>query len=255
MERVNRMTISAVMVMFIWICVARASGTHVPTDSALTQWEELPEIAQRVVGDSSLVHANITLATAFSERFMSVSHVRFRSSDELVGLMSEGETTDAKVWDSGARRHVVRDRNRLKPGTERACPFRIRGINSGGSQPLCMGDAEEYVPLNDGSVVTVPLMGAVFMPEAPHDIISPGILEKDGFCSWDGKLPDGRSVVLENHRFILMPACKPRQKTHTLASKEQSILVGEENTTNETKAWGTLLYWFSGVAIDISVMQ
>ena len=139
-----------------------------------------------------------------------------------------------KVWDSGARRHVVRDRNRLKPGTERACPFRIRGINSGGSQPLCMGDAEEYVPLNDGSVVTVPLMGAVFMPEAPHDIISPGILEKDGFCSWDGKLPDGRSVVLENHRFILMPACKPRQKTHTLASKEQSILVGEENTTNET---------------------
>ena len=51
--------------------------------------------------------------------------------------------------------------------------------------------------------------------QAPHDIISPGMLERDGVCDWAGFFPDGARVVLQNHRFITMPRCDPGQATHT----------------------------------------
>ena len=67
---------------------------------------------------------------AAGERPERLSEAAFLDAEaELVALLSDSEQVDAKVWDSGARRPVVRSRTRLKPETIKPCPFLVRGIN------------------------------------------------------------------------------------------------------------------------------
>ena len=272
-EFTRRYTTVSVILLFIWFCVLRASA-HSPSGTTLLQRQLLPAIAKSASCDTPIVQANISLAHAVSERYLSVAYVDFVDEAELVALLDPDQVACAIVWDSGARRHVVRNRQRFAQGTIKPCPFRVRGINSSGKQPECMGDAEEWFPLDDGTVTKQILKDAVLIPEAPHDVVGAGLFE---FCDWTGKLPDGRKVVLENHRFILMPHCTPGQQTHTFAPSEAApsktaVLIAVENREHVLEAKpknvtfaspsvpprpklappSDLLYWFSGTDVSES---
>ena len=100
------------------------------------------------------------------------------------------------------------------------------------------------------------LRDAVVIEQAPHEIISPGMLERDGVCDWAGFFPDGARVVLRNHRFITMPRCDPGQTTHThIGTSGGSELVTDvhsvdDNANFDGSANKTLLYWFSGTSTE-----
>ena len=175
----------------------------------------LPDVADRLVGPSALVRANIRWAHSVSEHWFNTTHIDFIGEEEFVGIFGVAILTDALVWDSGSRRHVVRAKNRLIPSSIKPCNFTVRGINTGGMQPSWMGDVEELLPLRGGGVVRCLLKGAVCIEQSPHDIISACLLENDGVCDWRGVLPDGNEVYLENHRFLLMPRCTTGQTTHS----------------------------------------
>ena len=40
--------------------------------------------------------------------------------------------------------------------------------------------------MTDGTVVRTLLKEAVCIKEAPHNVVSPGRLENEGLCAWDG---------------------------------------------------------------------
>ena len=142
-----------------------------------------------------------------------------------MGIFGVAILTDALVWDSGARRHVVRAKNRLIPSSIKPCNFTVRGINTGGMQPSWMGDVEELLPLRGGGVVRCLLKGAVCIEQSPHDIISACLLENDGVCDWRGVLPDGNEVYLKNHRFLLMPRCTTKgQTTHSFDTGGNAVM-------------------------------
>jgi hypothetical protein len=213
MRRVNRGAAVTVMLCFVCFCVARASA-DTSTEAQLLRRHQLPEVARLLTGDSRLVRSSISAAHAVSERMLGVSHVDFYSSDELVTLIP-GANSSTMIWDSGSRRHVVCSRDELIPSSITPCPFRIRGIHSTGKHPDCMGDAPLAVPLDDGTVATFMRKGAVCIREAPHEVVSPGLFQRDGYCSWDGRLDDGRKVVLDSHDVLItLPRCAANQTTH-----------------------------------------
>ena len=92
----------------------------------------LPDVADRLVGSSALVRVNIQRAHSVSERWFNTTHIDFIDEEEFVGIFGVATLADALVWDSGARRHVVRAKNRLIPSSIKPCNFTVRGINTGG---------------------------------------------------------------------------------------------------------------------------
>ena len=222
-DMVNRQTAAAILALFIWLCVTLTTALP-STEERLVQQNLLSEIADRVTGPTQWANVNLKYAHAVSEVLFNVSRVDFVCPEELVAILGS-HASDAVVWDTGARRHVVRSRARLLPGTIRQCDFTIRGINSGGKQPECMGDAVEYFPLCGGDVIKLTLKGAVLMPEAPHDIVGAGLLEPE--CDWRGNVSSGGVVYLENHRFLLMPKCAPGRTRHSHDRSAVSVMVAD----------------------------
>ena len=220
---VNQHTVVAVLVIFIWTCVVKASATAQPCDASLYDQQLLPDVIHHMSGSSMLTlktaHANLQMAHVINSMVTGTALINFTNTDELVAVLGDDAVATARVWDSGARRHVVRDSSRMISSTIKPCNFRVRGINTGGRQPKCMGDVEEYLPLEDGTVRYCLLKGVVCIEESPHDIISPGLLEEDGFCSWTGRLVDGQQVLIENHRFLVVPKCTVGQTTHGFCPK------------------------------------
>jgi len=159
---------------------------------------------------------------------MRVTFVDFTSEGELIAVLGAQNAKSAQVWDTGARRHVVRSTDRMIKGTIRPCNFTVRGINTGGMQPRHMGDVEAFLPLRGGTIERCVLKGAVCIEQSPHDIVSACLLENDGVCDWRGCLPDGREVYLENHRFLLMPNCRDGQTSHDFDADSNGVMfVGE----------------------------
>ena len=160
---------------------------------------------------------------------MRVTFVDFTSEGELIAVLGAQNAKSAQVWDTGARRHVVRSTDRMIKGTIRPCNFNVRGINTGGMQPRHMGDVEAFLPLRGGTIERCVLKGAVCIEQSPHDIVSACLLENDGVCDWRGCLPDGREVYLENHRFLLMPRCAAGQLKHDFDAGSNGVMfVGEQ---------------------------
>ena len=96
-ERVNRHALVAMLLAFIWICVARASAAF-PSEARLLQRRMLPDIAKRVTGATPFVKANIDLAHALSEKLLRTVHIDFVLGEELVAILGEQHATDARVY-------------------------------------------------------------------------------------------------------------------------------------------------------------
>ena len=146
-NEVNQHVMVMILLGFIWWCVAKASALSEPSMMIQQQRTMLPDVADRLVGSSALVRVNIRWAHSVSEHWFNTTHIDFTGEEEFVGIFGVAILTDALVWDSGARRHVVRAKNRLIPSSIKPCNFTVRGINTGGMQPSWMGDVEEFQPL------------------------------------------------------------------------------------------------------------
>ena len=220
---VNHHTVIAMLLAFIWMCVVRASAVSAPSLAAMQHRGLLPDIADRC-GGSHFVRFNIRCAHAVTERVYSIAHIDFALEEELIAILGIENAMSACVWDTGARRHVVRSTDRMIKGSIRPCNFTVRGINTGGMQPQHMGDVEAFLPLRGGTVERCVLKGAVCIEQSPHDIISSCLLENDGVCDWRGFLPDGREVYLENHRFLLMPNLRANQTSHDFDAEGNGVI-------------------------------
>ena len=144
----------------------------------MAQRHILSDIADRVTGPTPWAVANLRYAHTVTETLFNVSYVDFVHREELIAILGHEHASDALVWDTGARRHVVRSRSRFIKGSIKPCTFTIRGVNAGGKQPECMGDVVEFLPLRGGTVVKCVLQGAVLLKDAPHDIIGACLLSE-----------------------------------------------------------------------------
>ena len=102
----------------------------------------------------------------------------------------------------------------------------IRGVTGGTSSPLGIMDVLERFPLSDGTVIEAVCRKAVCIEQAPHDIVAPSTLD---FCEWDGWLPDGRRVVIENHGFMVVPRVSSGSSTHSLLGKSPEVCTTESS--------------------------
>ena len=59
-----------------------------------------------------------------------------------------------------------------------------------------MGDTDEYIPLDDGSVLQYEIKGAVCIPDAPHDIIAAGVMGVPAKVKQDVQALDARTARL-----------------------------------------------------------
>ena len=221
-------TLFMVLLIFVWVCVWRASAHEEASGEALAQRRLLPEIINRAAlhpVTTAAIHQCTGCAHGLFERWNGTVHIDFESGDEIIAILGASSAMMAVVWDTGSRRHVVKSSSEFVPGTEKPCPFRIRGINTGGRQPKSMGDVDRVFPIWGGGTVTHRCKDAVCIEEAPHGIVGAGLLEEEGLCDWRGELLNGKGrVYLENHRFLLMPYCKPGQTTHDFDDKADGVM-------------------------------
>jgi hypothetical protein len=133
----NQHTVALVLIVFIWMCVMRASASPNPSTMIQQHRQLLPDVADRIVGPSAVVSANIRLAHAVSERWFHTVNIDFVDREELIAILGDENLPSALVWDTGARRHVVRSKSKFIKGSIKPCNFTVRGINSGGKQPAC----------------------------------------------------------------------------------------------------------------------
>ena len=229
----NQHTVAFVLIVFIWMCVMRASASPNPSTMIQQHRQLLPDVADRIVGPSAVVSANIRLAHAVSERWFHTVNIDFVDREELIAILGDENLPSALVWDTGARRHVVRSKSKFIKGSIKPCNFTVRGINSGGKQPACMGDVQIALPLRGGTVHRCVLKGAVLIESSPHDIIGACLLENDGVCSWRGALPDGREVYLENHRLLLLPQSVSTRR-HTTSTPTRTASCSWASATAST---------------------
>ena len=265
--------VTLVFVVFMCVCVKNTSASQ-PSVQDLVLRQQLPAIAYEL-GDSPVARASLSIATSVSEHLYNIKYFDFVSTDEIVATLGFDELK-CIIWDTGAKRCVICDPSIFVPGTQKPCPFRIRGVNSVASRPHSMGDVDIGLPLEDGSVVTVRAKGVVCILNSPHDIISPCALDEAGVCSWNGELPDGRKVLLHNHRFLVMPRCAAGSKSHDYPVPERVLIATDvfaskgasENTCPQKAASVAavvtpkpvtlspargMLYWFSGECTPGSV--
>jgi len=110
-----------------------------------------------------------------------------------------------------------------------------------------MGDVRTPLPVDDGTVRVVVERDVVILADAPHDIISPGRLEKANVCKWDGTFNDGKRVVLINDGFLRVPLVDPLRSTHEFTSTTACTSKVTATVSVTTTAHRGLLYWFSGL--------
>lgn len=107
------------LAVFVWLCVTQASAKPQPSDSFLLEQQLLPDVISLVTVPSSLahraVHANLRLAHALNGMVTRTALINFTDYGEIVAVLGTDDVADARVWDSGARRHVVRDSSRMVP--------------------------------------------------------------------------------------------------------------------------------------------
>ena len=81
------------------------------------------------------------------------------------------------------------------------------------------------------------VMSAAVLPDPQYNKGPPGHYKIDELCSWNGKLPDGRTVALEGHCISLTPAGKPRLHPEAIdKDTAASSKVSDWDTLNEGEA-------------------
>eukprot|EP00964_Phaeocystis_antarctica_P120107 scaffold83861_cov62-Phaeocystis_antarctica.AAC.1 len=90
----------------------KASASSDPSMATLQQRGLLTDISDRC-GGQWYVRLNIRCAHAATERVYNIAHIDFVSEGELVAILGMEGASTAMVWDTGARRHVVRSVDRM----------------------------------------------------------------------------------------------------------------------------------------------
>jgi len=206
-RRMERGTLTLILLAFMWFCLAR--GTALSTHDHKHLVEHFSE--------NQLVIRNLAVTESLHVMWHGGMILDYESFED-VALVAESAGAGLCIWDTGAKRGVRRDRSTLLPGTSKPCPFRIRSVLSGTRVPECMGDVRTPLPVDDGTVRVVVERDVVILADAPHDIISPGRLEKANVCKWDGTFNDGKRVVLINDGFLRVPLVDPLRSTHEFTS-------------------------------------
>ena len=143
---VKHHTVIIFLAIFIWWYVVQASAPTAPTMSTIHRRGLLPDIADRC-GGRFITRCHMRCAHYVAESACNVTLIDFTSEGELIAVLGAEKASSARVWDTGARRHVVRSTDRMIKGTIKPCNFTVRGINTGGMQPQYMGDVEAFLPL------------------------------------------------------------------------------------------------------------
>ena len=115
--------------------------------------------------------------------------------------------------DSGAGIHAINDEAYAIPGTMRRNDIAISTAN-GTARPEYMCDASISVRAKDGSAFDLHLPGAIVMPESQNNLVSLGLLARQGvetrIAAGDGsselRFPDGRVVQLLNAGVLVIPS-------------------------------------------------
>jgi len=162
---VKHHTVIIFLAIFIWWYVVQASAATAPTMSTIQRRGLLPDIADRC-GGRFITRCHMRCAHYVAESACNVTFVDFTPEGELIAVLGAEKASSARVWDTGARRHVVRSTDRMIKGTIRPCNFTVRGINTGGMQPRFMGDVEALLPLRGGTVEHCVLKGAVCIEQS-----------------------------------------------------------------------------------------
>ena len=243
---VNRSSMTVVLLLFIVQHVARSSGLST---------EEAHVV--RVHGaDSPVIRASLALADAAFVQIDGVVEFSFVPEEELCAILGDDGRGGLTIWDTGSKRHLVTDPAMIV--NERPCPFRIRGVVSDAREPDKFGDVWWSLPMEDGSIERVLLSEAVCIKEAPHNVISPGRLENEGICQWNGTYRDGRKILLQNRGFVVMPFCERSRKRHNLSADQQVTLTVEASDAPANQAIPEakgMIYWFSGIKTGMTGMS
>ena len=235
-----------VMVIFIWSMVVYS---HAASADDLTHFDAMVRSYSHNLDFSRHLH----LATQVSAFWSDIEYMPPLHPHDTLVLLAGGVTgcspDSVVVFDTGAKRPVIRDPSAFDTNTRKPCPFRVRGV-AGTAQPDFMGDATVHLPTSDepGGVAhrTEPILlrDAVCMPECPHDVIAVGPLLWEGMSAVLGRrdeqswmrLASGGYVALHNQGILFVNRCSapcpaPTDAVHTLndlppASAKSTIPTG-----------------------------